>query len=338
MIKNTIHVCIPVLLLLFLSSGCRNNDEDEIRATGTVETVQVRIAPKVSSNVTHVLVDEGNIVTKGDTMFYLDRSTFDVQLRQAKAGVHLAQAQLDLLLKGAREEDIRSAEEALRQAEAHYSLAREDIRRIRNLYDSLSVSRKQLDDAEARYTVASAQYNAAQQNLEKLRQYSRPEEIRAQRARLEQAITTVDLAKKNINDCYIISPVDGVVTNKLAEPGELIRQGVPVAVISKLDTVRLMIYLNTVNMGRVRLRQGVDVTIDAYPGKIFTGSITYISPTAEFTPRNIQTKEERVKQVFGVRVEIPNPDGVLKPGLPADAVIKSQKSDDRHQRSDVNIQ
>ena len=335
MIKNKFHLCIPVLFLLFLSSGCRDNDEDEIRATGTIEAVQVRIAPKVSSNVTHVLVDEGNIVTKGDTILFLDHSTFDVHLRQAKAGVRLAQAQLDLLLKGARDEDIRSAEEALRQAEANYLLAREDLRRIRNLYDSLSVSRKQLDDAEARYTVASAQYNAAKQNLEKLRQFSRPEEIRAQQARLEQALAAVDLAEKNIEDSYIISPVEGVVTNKLVEPGELIRQGAPVAVISKIDTVRLMIYLNTIDIGRVRLGQDVDVTIDAYPEKIFTGSITYISPTAEFTPRNIQTKEERVKQVFGVRVEIPNPDGVLKPGLPADAVISGQRSDVRHQRSDT---
>lgn len=337
MIKNKFHLYIPVLFLLFLSSGCRDNDENEIRATGTIEAVQVRIAPKVSSNVTHVLVDEGNIVTKGDTILFLDHSTFDVHLRQAKAGVHLAQAQLDLLLKGARDEDIRSAEEALRQAEANFLVAREDLRRIRNLYDSLSVSRKQLDDAEARYTVASAQHNAAIQNLEKLRQFSRPEEIRAQQARLEQAIAAVDLAEKNIEDSYIISPVEGVVTNKLVEPGELIRQGAPVAVISKIDTVRLMIYLNTIDMGRVRLGQDVDVTIDAYPEKIFTGSITYISPTAEFTPRNIQTKEERVKQVFGVRVEIPNPDGVLKPGLPADAVVKSQKSEDRHQRSDANV-
>jgi len=324
-----------MVFLFFISSGCRDNDQEKIKATGTIEAVQVRIAPKVSSNVTHIYVDEGNIVIIGDTILILDHSTFDVQLRQAKAGEHLAQAQLDLLLKGAREEDIRSAEEALRQVEANYLLAREDLRRIRNLYDSLSVSRKQLDDAEARYTVASAQHNAAQQNLEKLRQFSRPEEIRAQQARLEQAIAAVDLAQKNINDSYIISPVDGVVTNKLVEPGELVRQGVPVAVISKLDTVRLMIYLNTVDIGRVRLGQDVEVTIDAYPEKRFTGAITYISPTAEFTPRNIQTKEERVKLVFGVRVGIPNPDGVLKPGLPADAIIKNQRSDVSRQRSDA---
>ncbi len=321
MIKNKFIIYGLVWLLFILCIGCDDNDAGEIVATGTIEAVQVRIASKVGANVESIYIDEGNVVTEGDTIVILDRSTFDVQLRQVKAGVDLAQAQLDLLLKGARDEDIRSAEEGLRQAEANLRIAQEDLRRIRNLYESNSVSRKQLDDAEARYTVASAQYNSAQQNLEKLRQFSRPEEIRAQRARVDQAIASFDLLEKNINDSYIVSPVGGVITNKLVERGELVRQGSPVAVVSKLDTVRLMIYLTTVDVGRVRLGQEVDVTIDAYPGKIFKGHITYISPSAEFTPRNIQTKEERVKQVFGVRVGIPNPEGVLKPGLPADAVV-----------------
>lgn len=321
MIKFKYFICVPMALLFSSGIACNDNNTDKIEATGTIEAVQVRIASKVGTTVAKIYIDEGDVVMEGDTIAILDRSIFDVQLRQAKAGVDLAQAQLDLLLKGARDEDIRSAEEGLRQAEANLRIAQEDLRRIRNLYESNSVSRKQLDDAEARYTVASAQYISAQQNLEKLRQFSRPEEIRAQRARVDQAKASFDLLEKNIKDSYIVSPVGGVITNKLVERGELVRQGAPVAVVSKLDTVRLMIYLTTVDVGRVRLGQEVDVTIDAYPGKIFNGHITYISPSAEFTPRNIQTKEERVKQVFGVRVEIPNPEGVLKPGLPADAVV-----------------
>ncbi len=313
----------PMFPLIVLFIACGDNHTGEIAATGTIEAVQVRIASKVGANVEAIFVDEGSIITEGDTIVILDHSTFNVQLRQAKAGVDLAQAQLDLFLKGARDEDIRSAEEGLRQAEANLRIAREDLRRARNLYESKSVPRKQLDDAEARFTVASAQYNSAQQNLEKLREFFRPEEIRAQQSQLEHAIASVDLVSKNITDSYILSPVSGVVTNKLVERGELVRQGSPVAVISKLDTVRLTIYLTVVEVGRIRLGQEVDVSIDAYPDKIFTGQITYISPSAEFTPRNIQTKEERVKQVFGVRVEIPNPDGVLKPGLPADAVIRT---------------
>ncbi len=326
-IKFKVLFIFPVVLLL----GCGENDAEKISATGTIEAVEIRIPSKVNATVMQLRIDEGSTVQEGDTLVVLDRSTFAIQLRQAQAGVELAEAQLDLIEKGARDEDIRSAEEGVRQAEANLTIAREDLRRIRNLYDSNSVSRKQLDDAEARYTVASAQYNSAQQNLEKIQQLSRPEELRAQQARLQQARAAADLYAKNIQDSYIVSPVSGTVTNKIIEPGELARQGAPVAVISKLDTVRLMVYLTTVDIGRVRLGQDVEVTIDAYPEKTFTGKITYISPSAQFTPRNIQTKEERVKEVFGVRVEIPNPDGILKPGLPADAVIRSQISDGRDQ-------
>lgn len=319
--KNTFLLPLLILTILILFTSCSDNDVRKISATGTIEAVEIRIASKVSANVSRIFIDEGNAVREGDTLVVLDHSTFDIQYRQARAGIDLAEAQLDLMMSGARDEDILSAQEGLRQAEATMFIARENLRRIKNLFESGSVPRSQLDDAEARYTVSSAQYNTALQNLEKLRRLYRPEEIRTQHARLEQARASAELISKSIEDSYIISPVNGIVTHKVVERGELVRQASLVAVVSKLDTVRMMIYLSTIDVGRVRLGQDVEVTIDAYPDKRFTGRITYISPSAEFTPRNIQTKEERVKQVFGVRVEIPNPDGILKPGLPADALL-----------------
>jgi HlyD family secretion protein len=322
--KNVLTQIFAYLSIAILFISCNDNDTQRIDATGTIEAVEIRIAPKVGAHVSNIFIEEGSSVREGDTLVVLDHSYFDIQLRQAMAGIELAEAQLNLMLQGARDEDIRSAEEGLRQAEAHLQIAREDFRRVENLYEASSMSKKQLDDAEARHTVATAQYNTARQNLEKVRNLFRPEERQAQRARLEQAKATAELLSKNIEDSYIVSPVNGVITNKIVERGELVRQGTPVAVVSKLDTVRLMIYLSTVDVGRIRLGQDVDVTIDAYHDKRFTGIITYISPSSEFTPRNIQTKEERVKQVFGVRVEIPNPDGVLKPGLPADASVVAQ--------------
>jgi HlyD family secretion protein len=313
-------VLMGIAALLFVS--CSQTDDSRITGTGTIEAIEVRVSAKVGGNVSDLRVSEGTAVAEGDTIAVLDYATYAVQLRQAMAGVELAEAQLDLMLKGARDEDIRTAEEGVRQAEAALSIAREDYRRMSNLFDASSISRKQLDDAEARFTVASAQFNASRENLQKLLQFSRPEEIRAQRARLSQATATADLFEKNIHDSYIVAPVSGVVTQKAIERGELARPGSPVVVISKLDTVRLTIYLKTSDVGRIRLGQEVDITIDAFPDRVFGGTITYISPSAEFTPRNIQTKDERVKQVFGVRVEIPNPEGVLKPGLPADATME----------------
>lgn len=317
-----IFVCL-ILLMTYIS--CDSSLEEHIEATGTIEAIQVRVSSKVSANAEESRFDEGMRVQRGDTLVILDRSTLDIQLRHARAGVDLAAAQLELMMKGARDEDIRAAEAALRQAEASMQVAHEDFRRMQNLYEADGISRRQFEEAEMRLTIAVAQYNAARENLSKLQRLSRPEEIKAQEARLRQAEAAAELLERQIRDCYIVSPVDGIITSKLVELGELVRQGAPVAVISKLDTVRLMIYLSTIEVGQVKLGGNVGVTIDAFPEKQFAGRITYISPTAEFTPRNIQTKDERVKQVFGVRVEIPNPEGILKPGLPADARVRIDK-------------
>jgi HlyD family secretion protein len=318
---------MSILLLYGIATvyGCRERTgEYDIEATGTIEAISVRIAAKTAGEVKRIMFIEGSQITTGDTLLILDHERLDIQLRQAEAGVQLAGAQLDLLLEGAREEDIKQAEESLAQVEANMNLAAIDLSRIRNLFDSGSIPRKQLDDAEARFTVSQAQYNAVVQSLEKLKRLTRPDEIRAQEARVEQARASADLLRKSITECTVVSPVDGVVTHRPVEVGELAGQGTTLAVISKLDTVHLMIYLNAVELASVNLGSPVDVIIDAYPERVFSGLVTFISPVAEFTPKNIQTRDERVKLVYAVKVEMENPDGILKPGMPADARVKKQ--------------
>jgi HlyD family secretion protein len=321
----------PILFLSLLygimySTGCTGKSNDyDITAAGTIEAISVRIATKTAGEIKTIFFNEGTYITAGDTLVILDHEKLDIQLRQAEAGVLLAEAQLDLLLEGAREEDIRQAEESLTQADAHMRLAATDLTRVRNLYSSGSVPKKQLDDAETRFTVSEAQYNVAVQTLDKLKQLIRPEEIRAQRARLEQARASADLLRKTISDCIVLSPVDGVITQKPVEAGELAGQGTTLIVLTQLDTVHLMIYLSAIELASVNLRSSVDVAIDAYRERKFPGIVTFISPVAEFTPKNIQTRDERVKLVYAVKVEIENPDGVLKPGMPADAYIKGDE-------------
>jgi HlyD family secretion protein len=153
---------------------------------------------------------------------------------------------------------------------------------------------------------------------------ARPEELRAARARLDQARAASDLLRKAIADCDLVSPVFGVVTQVPVERGELIAAGATVAVVSELDRVHVMIYVTEVELARVKLGGRADISIDGAPGRKIPGTITYISPEAEFTPKNVQTREDRVKLVFGVKIEIDNRDGLLKPGLPADAVLTDQ--------------
>ena len=315
---------IPALFVVALTGlACSaTGAKNAITASGTIEAVEVNVAAKVSGQVMELAVDEGTRVKPGDKLAAIDHATLDIQLRQAEAGIRLAEAQLALLVKGARAEDIRQAEAALKQAEASLTVAKDDARRMRELARTGSVTPKTRDDAEARLTVATAQHNAAVEALNKIRRLARPEEIRAAEARLAQAQAAADLLAKPIADCTITAPSGGIVTHKAVEAGELVTAGATVVTLVELDSVYVMIYVTEKELGRVRLGDTAEVKIDAFPDKAFAGKITYISPEAEFTPKNVQTKEDRVKLVFGVKVEIENREGLLKPGLPADAVIR----------------
>ncbi|MGZ5497773.1 MAG: HlyD family secretion protein [Candidatus Aminicenantales bacterium] len=297
--------------------------KDVISASGTIEAIEVNVASKVSGQILMLAVEEGARIKPGDVLATVDHATADIQLRQAEAGVDLAQAQLVLLRNGARKEDIQQAEAVLKQAEAGLLVASDDARRMRELVRTGSVTTKQRDDAEARLTVAEAQRSAAAEALSKVRRLARPEEIQAAEARLAQARAAADLLTKTISDCTITAPAGGIVTHKAVEAGELVTPGATVVTLTELDSVYVMIYVTETEMGRVRLGDAVEVRIDAFRDRAFAGKITYISPEAEFTPKNVQTKEDRVKLVFGVKVEIENKDGLLKPGLPADALFRA---------------
>ena len=318
----TIRIIALGLVALAGVSCAGRSDKGAISASGTIEAVEVNIASKVSGQLLEMAVEEGSRVKAGDRLASIDHASLDIQLRQVEAGVELADAQLALLVKGARSEDIRQAEAALKQAEASLTIAEGDARRMRVLVKTESVTPKQRDDAEARLTMAEAQRNAASEGLSKVRRLSRPEEVRAAEARLAQARAGADLLRQTISDCEIIAPVAGVVTHKAVEAGELVTPGQTIVTVSELDSVYVMIYVTDKDLGRVKLGGGAEVEIDTFPGRAFPGKITYISPQAEFTPKNVQTKEDRVKLVFGVKVEIENKDGLLKPGLPADALIR----------------
>ncbi len=312
---------ILLTLSVFLL-GCGGNNKGAIEASGTLEATEVRVGAKVPGQIESLRIEEGSEVRTGDTLAILDRSTLQLQWRQAQAGYEVAEAQYKLLLNGARQEDLQLAEEALLQAQATYKSANDDYGRMKQLLATNTVTRKQFDDAESRYTIAKAQLSSAEQNLGKLKRFARPEDLAAAKARASQAKATADLLQKQLTDAVIVAPVPGTVTNKPYEVGELIGVGSVVATISRLDQMDLMIYVNESELGRVKLGGPAEVSIDAYPQRTFPGKVIYISPVAEFTPKNVQTKEDRTKLVFGVKLEVENKDGALKSGMPADAVIR----------------
>ncbi|HLP15193.1 MAG TPA: efflux RND transporter periplasmic adaptor subunit [Bacteroidota bacterium] len=310
---------------LVLLAGCSNNHKGTLEASGTLEATEVRISTKVPGQIERLLVQEGSSVKAGDTLAVLDHSTLEFQWKQAEAGVELADAQYKLLVNGARAEDLQSAEEAVTQSQSSFENARTDFGRMKELFATHTVSQKQMDDAQSRYTIAEAQLNSAQQNLKKLKRFARPEDLAAAKARLSQAQANAGLLKKQMNDSYVISPVSGIVTQKPVEVGELLGTGTTVVSIAQLEKLNLMIYVNEAELGKIKLGGTADVVIDTNPNETHQGKIVYISPIAEFTPKNVQTKEDRTKLVFGVKVEVANPNTVLKAGMPADAYVHTQE-------------
>ncbi len=310
-----------IVVFSFGIVGCGNGHKGTLEASGTLEAVEVKVSAKVPGQVQLLYVDEGSQVKQGDTLAILDHSTQDIQLRQAEAGVALADAQYQLLVHGARAEDIQQAEDALKQLESSSKVAETDYKRMKDLYASKSISKKQFDDAESRHTIAQAQLNSARESLKKMKSFARPEDLEAALARLNQAKASADLLRKQIADSYVVAPVAGTVTNKPVEVGELVGAGTPIVTISRLETLNLMIYVSDTELGKVKLNGTADIVIDTYPDKTFQGRVIYISPIAEFTPKNVQTKEDRTKLVFGVKLEVENKEGILKAGMPADAYV-----------------
>jgi HlyD family secretion protein len=304
-------LCVVSAVLL----GCGGDSRGVIDASGTIEGTDITISAELVGKVLAVRVDEGSQVQPGDTLVIIDDTEYRLQLRQAEANLASFASAYRLAVEGSRKEDIAQAGAAYRAAEA-------DFRRMKDLLVTASVTQKQYDDAEARLV-------AAEQNYDKLKSGLRPEEITGARVRREYAAAQVELLKKKVHDCLLTAPAAGTVTLRGVEPGELVTMGMSVIRLTYLEKVKLTIYVSTADMGRVRLGQEARVRIDSFEkGKDVAGRVTYISPTAEFTPKNVQTKEERSKLVFGVRIEIPNPDGLLKPGLPADARIRVESPEE----------
>lgn len=298
---------VSVIIAALVITGCANNSANEITASGTVETTEVTVSAKVGGEIVKLHVDEGSHVRKGDTLTLIDRTDLIIQLKQAQANAAAMEAQYKLTLHGFRAEDIL-------QAEATFKNAQDDLKRGEELLEANSITQKQFDDTRTRFIVA-------QQHFEKMKRGSRMEEIEAARARRDFAAAQVEAMQKRVADSYVVAPMQGVITQKAIEEGDVVMPNGALFRISRLDRVRLMIYVSEVELANIKLGQEAKVFIDAYPDKPFTGKIIYISDKAEFTPKNVQTKDDRTTLVFGVKIEVPNVDQMLKPGMPADAKI-----------------
>jgi len=325
-------------LLLLLAAGAaacnRAPAASAGRVSGYIEATEVRVAAEVGGRLLEVKVAEGDRVSAGDVVALVDTSDVDIAIRRAQAERDQADAQLALLRAGSRPEDIRqasaqrqSAQAEVRAAQAELEAAAADLERFENLLRVNAGSVKQRDDAKTRRDVAQARVRAAQERaqgaadaLARVRSGARPQEITAARARVAASDAQIAALQKNASDAVLKSPVGGIVTAKLLDAGEMAAPRAPVAVVTDLDHAWANLYVDERLVPQLKIGQAATIVTDA--GQRLPGTITFISPKAEFTPRNVQTAEERSKLVYRVKVTADNKDGILKPGMPVEAELK----------------
>jgi HlyD family secretion protein len=361
------------------------NETNRIILSGNIELTQVEIAFKSSGKLIYLAVDEGDEVQSGMLLARLDTDQLEKQRERDKAGLTVArtqltqqrtsieyqkaaleadiavreaafrqaQAKLQQLLAGSREQEIQQASAALEEAKTQYTLAQEDWRRAQILFKNDDISASQHDQYRSRFEAGKAAVKRAEEYLSLVREGPRKEDIDAARASVEQASAAIKQAEaarieikrkeqelatrraqieqaqaqvaiidSQISDGIVKSPINGLVLVKSAEVGEVLAAGTSILTIGEIDKPWLRGFIREQDLGRVKLGMKAKVTTDSYPGKLYAGRVTFISSEAEFTPKQIQTPEERVKLVYRIKIEIENPQHELKLNMPADAEIQ----------------
>ena len=318
-------LALPIfpLLLAFRWPWQSVDESRQIELSGTVEAREIDLAFQVGGRIATLRVDEGDSVQIEQEVATLDAHDFELTLSNAIAQTEAAQAALAALRAGTRIQELRVAEAQLAKAQADLDYIRVEFKRIADLVAKKLAAQDQLDQARQRQNVALAGVEQALQNLALLREGPRREDIDQAAATLRARQATAETARRQLEYTRLQSPVAGMVSVRLAEAGEIVSPGKTVLRIAELSRPWVRAYLNEKDLTRVRLGQAAQIRIDGLPDKVFEGRLAFISPTAEFTPKTVETHALRVDMVYRVKVQVDNPDGVLKLGQPADVVLST---------------
>ncbi len=295
-----------------------------LEASGTVEATDAQLGFQAAGRIDTILVREGDAVRAGQELARLDVSELTARRRQAAAQQAAARAVLDELERGSRSQEVQQGRDVLAAANQRLTDAQRDLERAQRLFDGGAVSRETLDKAQVAREVAQSTRDQSAQALQLLEVGPRPERIEAQRATVAQAEAAVAQIDAMLANALIRAPFDGVVTVKEREIGEIVSPGAPVLTVTNMGDRWVRIYIPETRVGAIRLGEPAAITADTYPGKRYGGEVSFIASEAEFTPKNVQTRDERVKLVYAVKVRVVgDPTFDLKPGVPADVTLQA---------------
>ncbi len=296
----------------------RKQEQKGLFLSGNMEVTEMRLGFKQAGRVETLDVDEGWMVGQGDRLASLDCKDLEYVVSQNRGVVLEAREKLAENRAGFRTQEIEQAGAALRLAEAELVKLKKDFERADALRKGGAVPVSGYDTALSAYQAGLARRDEAAERLSLMKEGTRKEEIKTSEYRLQQAEAAFGAVEQKFKDCVLYAPISGLLLRKDAELGETVAAGTPVFVLGDLANPWIRVYVKEDRLGLVKIGQKAEVTTDTYPGKIYDGTVSFISSEAEFTPRNVQTTEERVKLVFAVKVKVKNPDQDLKPGMPAD--------------------
>ncbi len=284
------------ILLLLVIAGC-SDDNQLPGGSGLIESTEVIVSAQAAGQIMQLDVIEGDHIATGDSIAMIDTLTVSLQLKQAQAALEAARTQLE------------NSKIAIDQAELNFGLAQKDYDRAKSLIKSGSVNQQQYDNVENAYNQAK---------LAQKRAKAAKEAAQADINRLEASI---NLLQKQYRDCFPLAPITGVVSDKYVEAGELAAPGKPLIKISKIDTVKVKVYLPPADLTEIKLGEKASIDPEDGRNQPLKGIITWISSTAEFTPKNVQTRQARANLVYAVEITIANKDEVLKVGMPVSVTI-----------------
>ncbi|MFA4828464.1 MAG: efflux RND transporter periplasmic adaptor subunit [Thermodesulfovibrionales bacterium] len=315
-------IFILIAIAGFLINRSSNKQEEGgLVLSGNVEVTDINLGFKTSGRIVELLVEEGQKVNKGERLALLDNAELESIAEQNKAYLNETLAKLEELKAGSRPQELEQAKATVANAEAELIKAKNDLERYNALYKDELIAAQQMDNAKKAYDVALSQHKKDIETLSLVKEGPRKEDIKAAASRVEQARAALKATEEKLKDTVLYAPISGVVLKKNVEPGETVSAGLPVYTIGDLANPWIKIYVKEDRLGLVKLGQKAEVKVDTYPKKIYEGMVTFISSEAEFTPKNVQTQEERVKLVFGIKVSVKNINDELKPGMPADVNI-----------------
>lgn len=336
---------IVFLITLIFCTGCNFKGEKTLSFTGTIEATVTNLSSKATAHVVWV-AQEGAKVKKGQIVAMLRKKDYEISVDKAKSGKNYfiartsqAQAAYEMQVR-LSSENVKKAKEGVTVAFQKFSetkiyiqQAQKDYKRWKELFEKGAVARKDLENYENAYEIAKTNFNSAKANLAgaeaTLREafaflkqdIIRQKDIQACQSLELQAESDIDMAEENLAQTKIVAPFDGWVDKKILQIGELAMPGLPVVTMVDLSDIWIEVFVPEDEIGKIKLGDTADITVDSFPGEKFSGEVVFISSQAEFTPKSVQTKKERVTLVYRIKVKIKNPEQKLKPGTPADVDI-----------------